>query len=238
VPDSEHEDGFLFAASRYNFGMSIPDTGGEGSRLLRRFTPRRLANSVRVRLHQHMEERLYFMTAEDALQLPAKGIMRRNQIQDLELSRSFAEEEFMTRDQVREMWQERLKTGQHVFTFVKDEILVCYGWMVERQAHTYVLKGHKVDLPAGSAGIYNFYTDPEYRQGDYYPNSLIEAFQAAARVPGTARIYFSVPAELSTPRWWVERLGSIHEATYFYDRRLWRTRIWKEEANGAANGRV
>ena len=218
--------------------MSIPDTGGERSRLLGRFTPRRLANSVRVRLHQHIEERLYFMPAEDALLLPGRGIMRRNQIQDLDLSRSFAEEEFMTREQVREMWEERIRKGQHVFTFVKDNVLVCYGWMVEHQPHTYVLKGHRIELPAGSAGIYNFYTEPEYRQSDYYPNALIEAFQAAARVPGTSRIYFSVPAELSIPRWWVERLGSIHEATYFYDRVLWRTRIWKEDGPGGANGRI
>ena len=51
--------------------------------------------------------------------------MRRNQVQDLDLSRSFAEEEFMTREQVREMWEERIRKGQHVFMFVKDNVLVC-----------------------------------------------------------------------------------------------------------------
>jgi hypothetical protein len=178
------------------------------------------------------------MKAEDALLLPSRGIMRRNQIQDLELSRSFAEEEFMTREEVRSMWQDRIRQGQHVFTFVKDDLLICYGWMIERQTHTFVLKGHRIDLPPGSANIYNFYTDPEYRQSDYYPNALIEAFQAAAKIPDTSRIYFTVPAELTIPRWWVERLGSIHEATYFYDRFLWRTRVWKEEAAGATDGQL
>ena len=49
--------------------------------------------------------------------------------------------------------------------------------MVEHQPHTYVLKGHRIELPPGSAGIYNFYTDPEYRQSDYYPNALSKLFR-------------------------------------------------------------
>ena len=36
----------------------------------------------------------------------------------------------------------------------------------------------------------------------------------------------------------MERLGFIHEATYFYDRFLWRTRVWKQEAAGAADGQL
>jgi len=86
--------------------MSIHRAGPDRSRFRTRLTPQRILHSVRNRVHQHLEERLYFIKAEDALLLPSRGIMRRNQIQDLELSRSFAEEEFMTREEVRNMWQE------------------------------------------------------------------------------------------------------------------------------------
>ena len=75
---------------RYNDTMSIHRAGPDRSRLRTRLTPQRILHSVRNRVHQHLEERLYFMKAEDALLLPSRGIMRRNQIQDLELSRSFA----------------------------------------------------------------------------------------------------------------------------------------------------
>ena len=183
-----------------------------------------------------MEERLYYMPAEDALQLPAEGIMQLDQVGDLELGRSFAEEDFMSRDQARAMWQERIQQGMHVLTHVRDGRLVCYGWMIPRQAYTYVLKRHRVDLPPDSAGVYNFFVDPEYRQGDYYPNALMEGLQAAARIPGTSRVYLSATTDLTIPLWWVERLGCVHEATYFYDRILWHTRIWKTgPARHAAN---
>ena len=90
-----------------------------------------------------------------------------------------------------------------------------------------------VDLPDGSAVIYDFYTLPEYRHRDFYQRLLMHAMQDAARMPGTQWIALSILGNDTVPRWWVERFGMEFTGSYFYRRVLWLSKKWRRTDTGA-----
>lgn len=189
---------------------------------LRRFTFKKLGRRLRRMVFEQSEERIYRMTPAEALQLPNRGLARKDCIEDLRLVSTDAREA-----QIEE-WQKRLRSGEHCYSFAKNDHLLSYGWMIERQAACYLpqVRMH-FDFPSNSAVIYDFYTDPEHRQSNFYQMALIQALHDAANIPDTEWIYSAVLADDSTPRWWVERLGFTYECSLFYKRTLWRANKWR-----------
>src|SRR4051794_19648756 len=173
---------------------------------LRRLTWGKLLRRLRRIFVHSYEKHIYYMTPETALSLPASSIMSRDRVEDLELWRPM--DPGQSRSEMLKEWKHRLQLGHHVYTYADKGVLICYGWMIERQKLSKVLEGlQTLELPDNCAVTYDFYTDPEYRQSDYYQSALIESFQDAARLPSTYRIYLSVHSDVKTARWWVERLG-------------------------------
>ena len=191
------------------------------SRLWRRLTWRAIRRRLALAYHYAAEERMYRLAAADAADLPASTDFARDRWEDLE--RFVPSEPRHTREACLADWRQRRARGEHVYTRVEDGRLAAYGWMVERQK---TIRLDWVDetasLPDNSAGIYDFYTLPEYRHRDFYQRLLMHAMQDAARIPGTEWIYLSILASDTVPRWWVERLGMEFCGGYEYSRTLWR----------------
>lgn len=166
------------------------------------------------------------MRASDALLMPDSDLMRKDHDADLRLFRE-ATQGVSAKARLAE-WEQRRSAGEHCYTHVQDDVLVSYGWMIERQAHSWLSNVQQgFEFPPNSAVVYDFYTDPDFRQSGYYQSGVAKAVHDAATVPGTEWIYVTVLAEDRVPRWWVERLGFTYVCSLYYKRTLWKTKKWQ-----------
>jgi hypothetical protein len=173
-----------------------------------------------------VEERIYRMSARDAFLLPDSDLLRKDCDTDLRLFRRVVPGVFA--EGLRAEWERRRAAGEHCYTRVEDDVLVSYGWMIERQLHSWlscVQQGF--EFPPNSAVVYDLYTDPKFRQSCYYQVGLAKSVRDAAAVPGTEWIYVTVLAGDRVPRWWVERLGFAYVCSLYYKRLLWKTKKWQ-----------
>jgi len=201
-------------------------------RLWQRLTWRAIRRRIALAFHVETEERTYRLAPADAAELPDSPDISRDRWEDLELF--VPTEPRHEREAILEDWRQRRARGEHVYTKIEDGRLAAYGWVVERQK-TMRLDWVKqaVDLPDGSAVIYDFYTLPEYRHRDFYQRLLMHAMQDAARMPGTQWIALSILGNDTVPRWWVERFGMEFTGSYFYRRVLWLSKKWRRTDTGA-----
>jgi CelD/BcsL family acetyltransferase involved in cellulose biosynthesis/GNAT superfamily N-acetyltransferase len=197
------------------------------TRVWKRLTWRAIRRRIALAFSYAAEERIYRLSPADAADLPASEDFARDRWEDLELFQPT--EPRHTRDACLADWRQRLARGEHVFTRVEDGRLAAYGWLVDRQKTmplTWV--NQSVELPDGSAVLYDYYTLPEYRHRDFYQRLLMHAMQDAARIPGTSWVCLSILASDRVPRWWVERIGMTCVGQYFYTRNLWMRRTWQQ----------
>jgi len=147
----------------------------------------------------------------------------------------------------RETWQscaafladgiERLSLGEHLYSRVEDGLLVHYGWLADRQASSFFPEiGASYEYPAGSAVLYDFYTDPSARGRGYYQRSLRQMIADAAARPGVEHIYISVRAENAPSRHVIEKAGFQYEASLFRRTRFGRPTIREVRAAAEACG--
>jgi GNAT superfamily N-acetyltransferase len=196
------------------------------TRLWRRLTWRAIRRRIALAFAFEAEERTYRLTPADAAELPSSSDISRDRWDDLD--KFIPTEPRHDREAILADWRQRRERGEHVYTCVEDGRLVAYGWVVEGQK-TMRLDWVKqsVDLPDGTAVIYDFYTLPEYRHRDFYQRLLMHAMQDAARMRGIRLIALSILASDTVPRWWVERLGMECTGSYFYRRVLWHRKTWR-----------
>jgi hypothetical protein len=199
-------------------------------RRLRHLSWKKIKAHVRRLFYCETEERIYRMSAADALKLALDPEIHRDRWEDLA---SFVPAEPGDSLSARlEEWKRRLKDGQHVYTRMENGKLAAFGWMIERQQVSWLAQQKQsVELPPDCAVTYDFYSLPQYRNRNYYPHLLMHTFHDAALVPGTQWIHTGVTAEDKVPRWWVERLGCKYLESYCYRRVLWREKKWRRAAS-------
>jgi GNAT superfamily N-acetyltransferase len=123
---------------------------------------------------------------------------------------------------------DRLEEGQHVYTAVENGKLLHYSWLIPRQEVSYSDYGQPIELPAGSAVVYDDYTYPAARGRGLHRASIEQRVHDAALMPDTNWIFTGVRAD--NPRSWrnFERLGFTIYCRCFREVRGGRTKLWME----------
>ncbi|MBL8379244.1 MAG: GNAT family N-acetyltransferase [Burkholderiales bacterium] len=125
----------------------------------------------------------------------------------------------------RETWQDRqafwsqalarLEAGHQVYTLSgSDGDLQHFGWLAfgERQSRISEV-GQTLDLPEGSATLYDFYTDPQARGQGAYRASLRAMLEDAFARPDTRWAYIGVLADNLASRHVIESTGFQYQGS-------------------------
>jgi hypothetical protein len=186
----------------------------------------KIRNRLRRLWGYSVEERIYRISAHDALLMPDTDLLRKDCVEDLKLYRSSAPG--VSEDAMRESFLKRRSAGEHCYTRVEDGVLVSYGWMIERQKRSSLSEvQQEYEFPPNTAVIYDLYTDPRYRQSGFYQACFAKTLRDAATIPGTEWIYVTVLTSNRVPLWWVERLGFSLVCSIHYERKLWTSKKWQ-----------
>jgi RimJ/RimL family protein N-acetyltransferase len=101
-----------------------------------------------------------------------------------------------------------LEKGYHVYTYVQNDILAHYGWLIEQQEQSFFTEVDQTfEFPKGSAVLFDFYTHPKLRGKGLYQLSLRQMLHDAAHIPGTQQIFIAVLSKNSPSRHVIEKIG-------------------------------
>ena len=205
-----------------------------GSRLadIRRRGPMALAGSLvqkasglTNRLRSRLETRVYSMSREAALSLPAESRMHKDDLSSLLEFR--ADSGWRSRQLFLSESLKKIEKGEHVYTLVADGMLAHYGWLIEEQrTNRFPEVGLECAFPAGTAVLYDFFSHPAARGKGYYQSSLRQMARDAANLPGTQRILISVMADNGPSRHVIEKVGFQYIGSLFLEQKLGRVRRW------------
>jgi RimJ/RimL family protein N-acetyltransferase len=121
----------------------------------------------------------------------------------------------------------RLGNGHHLYSRVEDGTLVHYGWLIERQQRAFLPEiSQSVEMPDGSAVLFDYYTHPAYRGRGYYNASLRQMAHDAAEIPGTNSIVIGVVADNAASRKGIENAGFEYWRSGFQRVRVGRVTRW------------
>lgn len=104
--------------------------------------------------------------------------------------------------------QRRMAEGMHLYTFVADQKLVHYGWLVPRQDRAWFpyVRQH-YDFPAGTAVLFNAYTHPGARGKGLHVRSMRRRIADAAAAAGTKSIYTAIESHNLASRAVAAKIG-------------------------------
>jgi hypothetical protein len=193
---------------------------------LKRLTWEKVRRRARRTFYHFAEDRIYRVPVEEALEFEEVPEFHFDSWDDLQ---TYVPGPGESREALLTLWRGRLDAGEHVYTRTENGCLATYGWMIERQSSCFLTDvRQQMDMPEAPAVLYDFFTAPEFRNRDFYPQLLVHSVRhTAASVPGIRWIYMTVRADDRVPRWWVERLGAHYYESYFYRRVLWREEKWR-----------
>jgi len=199
--------------------------------------PLKVASSLKKRLWNTGEMRIYVMDPGAVLGLPKPQVMRRDCFEDL-LCYEPAEGWQLPKDEFLRRAAAGLENGDHIYTYAEGGRLLHYGWLVERQVESFLSEvGQTSYLLPDSAVLADFYTHPLARGRGLYQKSLPQMLHDAAAIPGTQRIYIGVMADNGPSRHVIEKLGFVYQYSFFERRRPTGARRWSnapESARAAA----
>ncbi len=194
---------------------------------LRMAAPRELPillwRAVRGIFWTRLESRFYVMTAERARGLPDPRPCRRDCFDDLNYFERFSYYQ-RSPEGYRELAEERRRDGTHLYTAVEGGVLAHYGWLREREA---VRLNHRircaVELPPGSALLWDFATHPRARGRGLYRQTLCQCLHDAVELYGALEVYIYVDWDNRISRHVIESLGFEYQGSIMRERRLFRT---------------
>ena len=193
---------------------------------LKRLSWEKVRRRARRTFYHFAEDRIYRVPVEEALEFEEVPEFHFDSWDDLQ---TYVPGPGESREALLTLWRGRLDAGEHVYTRTENGCLATYGWMIERQSSCFLTDvRQQMDMPEAPAVLYDFFTAPEFRNRDFYPQLLVHSVRhTAASVPGIRWIYMTVRADDRVPRWWVERLCAHYYESYFYRRVLWREEKWR-----------
>lgn len=104
--------------------------------------------------------------------------------------------------------QARIRSGMRLYTAVRDDVLLHYGWLVPRQTQArFPYVSQEYDFPIGTAVLFNAYTHPAARGGGLHERSMRRRIADAASQPDTRQIYTAIEAHNAPSRAVAARAG-------------------------------
>jgi len=184
-------------------------------------TPAKLLSAVRNRWRLRLELCVYACTADEIRALPHPTRMRRDRWEDLALCRAWSYP-LLTREQYLAVVEERRLTGgQHLYSLVEDGVLVHYGWVIARQERAPdAALGLVMVPPPGSAGLYDYFTDPIARGRGLYTDSLRQCMHDAVDLDGARQVFIYVYADNLISKRVIEKAGFKYRGSLVLERRF------------------
>jgi CelD/BcsL family acetyltransferase involved in cellulose biosynthesis len=176
-------------------------------------------------IHSKDESRAYLAFPADFARLENPSLMRKDCLDDL---MDFAPVE---------LWQDkqtflseslrRIERKNHSYTRVEKGRLAHFGWMNQDQREAVFPEvGQRLQLPEGTAVLYDFYTDPPSRGNGLYKASMRQILHDAASVASTKRMFIAVLADNTASRQAIEALGFAYSFSLFRSIFFGRVRTW------------
>jgi CelD/BcsL family acetyltransferase involved in cellulose biosynthesis/RimJ/RimL family protein N-acetyltransferase len=104
----------------------------------------------------------------------------------------------------------RIEAGHHFYTRVENGRLLHFDWVIEEQKKN-IFPGTEqaFQFPPGSAVLYAFYTDPQWRGHGLCNSALRQTLHDVAKVPRVNHIFTAVPAGNELARHVIEKVGFV-----------------------------
>jgi len=203
-------------------GRDHPDTSSRGDRSA--VLPW-LWGAVKRRVWYERELRVYRYPLDESPRVPRPTIFRRDCLDDLRFYERSSKEQHPAAA-YRTMAGERMAQGFHLYTFVEDDRLLHYAWLIERQTRG---EDGWVDQvyfpPPGTAVCFDHFTHPAARGRGLYFQALCLLLHEARDLAGARQAYVTVFGSNRPSRHVIEKVGFQHEGSLFKQRRLlWSTR--------------
>jgi CelD/BcsL family acetyltransferase involved in cellulose biosynthesis/RimJ/RimL family protein N-acetyltransferase len=189
--------------------------------------PRTVAKNIGRKIYEKRECRFYSLAVEDIKNLPNYDFVRRNSIEDL-LKYEPAEGWQFTASQFHQEVMKRFEDGAISYTFVENNKLLHYGWLLENQAVSCVPEvgnGHFY-FPPNSAVLFDFYTHPIARGRKFYQQSVSQMLHVASAIPNVKQVFIGVLADNKPSRYVIEKVGFKYHSSLFMETKLGRTKTW------------
>jgi hypothetical protein len=149
--------------------------------------------SLGSKLKYNRENSLYYYKAETIKVANNHPSIRRDFIDDLLKFQPVNSRE--TRQNFLSKCLNRIEAGEHVYTWVENERLLCYGWLIERQEKfIFTESGQEYTFESESAFIYDFYLQPIVLNDmtNKFQILLEQMLDDAGSIYGAKQIYMTV----------------------------------------------
>lgn len=163
-------------------------------------------------------------------------LLRRDHIPDLLTYRSGGPLG-LSRQEFLRLSLQRLEAGSHVYTYVEQGKLFHVAWLNENQPSSLFDGYQRVKLPAGSAVLFDAFTDPAGRRRGLH-GAAIRRRLTDARSAGAAYAFCGVAADNVRSRRNCERVGFTRHSSWLTVTRFGRVSRWGAPARTTATARA
>jgi CelD/BcsL family acetyltransferase involved in cellulose biosynthesis/RimJ/RimL family protein N-acetyltransferase len=126
-----------------------------------------------------------------------------------------------------------IEAGAHVYTCVRDNRLIHYGWLSPRATKSFITEvQHEFIYPPNSAVLWNFFTHPSCRGQGLYSRSLRRMLADISLIPDIEFAYIAVLADNWASRRVIEKTGFLYQASIIRRNRLNKTRFTFQDVSG------
>jgi RimJ/RimL family protein N-acetyltransferase len=189
-------------------------------RMQRLLSPVAVCRAIRRRLWYRMEVCFYSYPLEKVRLLPHPKMFRRDCFEDLEHYQPIETD----RMPVDEYWQESRKRraqGNHLYTLIKNETLIYYSWLVDRQERSEdPLLGQVFLPPVDASIIFDSYTHPTARGQGLHYQALCQMLHDAQDIARAGQVCICAFADNAASRHVIEKIGFRYIGSMIKDRRL------------------
>ncbi len=189
--------------------------------------PRTIFKNIKNRVYEHKECRMYSFDVRRISSLENPNVMKVDSVVDL-LKYRPVEAWQDTTSQFHQKVLRRFEEGVHSYSFADDEILLHYGWLIERQEVSGVYEVEQsFNLPKNTAVLFDYYTHPKARGQKLYQKAILQGLHDAAKIPETEQVFIGVLADNEPSRHVIEKLGFKYEGSLFKETRFGFVKKWQ-----------